>query len=180
MNMNIDPIFENPCFNWAVHLSPEEYAKYKPMFGEPIGPVDALIEKHFTCAPSDNITLTMLLLIDDDQPLSACAKFSLHDDKDDVTLTVSKEDGAIDDRLSIEYHGVLYSAWFTKPESATIYVHQRPVNVSFECPGCQHDVDVAYDDFCAEHGDPPDWQFDTITCPNCGQKITIENQDWDC
>ena len=93
-------------------------------------------------------------------------------------LCHSEVGGELDEPLELEQDGIHYVVSFVKPEDATAYVHQTPVDVSIDCPSCEENITISYDDFCAEHGDPPDWQYDAITCPRCGQTLIIDSQDW--
>lgn len=98
--------------------------------------------------------------------------------KNGSELCHSEVGGELDEPLELEQNGVRYVVQFVKPEDTTAYVHQKPVDVSIDCPACEENITIDYDDFCAEHGDPPDWQFDTVVCPRCGQKMIIDYQDW--
>lgn len=68
---------------------------------------------------------------------------------------------------------------YDHPERIQVVVKQKPYAVGIQCPHCEHDMEFDYDDFCAIHGDPPDWYTETVTCPECGAEMTIDDQEWD-
>lgn len=59
-----------------------------------------------------------------------------------------------------------------------ISVIQRPIEVRFECPHCEEEIDKSYKDFCSEIGEPCDWEHTKIYCTSCGKAIVINNVDW--
>lgn len=63
-------------------------------------------------------------------------------------------------------------------EKVTVKVVQRPVHVDYECPHCEEEIEIPYNDFCDEVGDPCDWVYSKITCPECEKTIEIESDDW--
>lgn len=48
------------------------------------------------------------------------------------------------------------------------YINMRPYAISFECPHCEYDVTVNWDDLDAPEYWGDDWG--EIDCPNCGKK----------
>lgn len=67
----------------------------------------------------------------------------------------------------------------SKNETSRAYVEQQPVGVSVACPYCDHTTHYDYDDFCLEHGDPPDWDGEPVTCEHCNRTFEIDGQEWD-
>ena len=63
-------------------------------------------------------------------------------------------------------------------ESTEAIVLQMPYMVRLLCPFCEHENEYGYEEFCATHGDPPDWDYEYIDCEECGQRFQIDGQDW--
>lgn len=82
----------------------------------------------------------------------------------------------IDEPIEFEIGNDTYTISIKMPEDTTIYVNQRPVDISYHCPTCEYDGNIMYDDFCTDHGEPCDWS--RFECENCGQVIEIDNQEW--
>lgn len=98
--------------------------------------------------------------------------------KDGKEICRSNKGKNLIDELTLKHDGIEYCVKFMVPQRTTAYVHQQPVDVSIDCEFCEENITISYEDFCAEHGDPADWNYETIMCPRCGAKLTIENQDW--
>ena len=50
--------------------------------------------------------------------------------------------------------------------------------VTFECPHCKTEVVEKYGDFCIEVGEPCDWKYSKIECPECEKELEIDNAEW--
>lgn len=52
---------------------------------------------------------------------------------------------------------------------------QAPSDLDYTCPWCEERIIQDFEDFLDEQGlawsDFPDWQYEYITCPRCGEKI---------
>jgi hypothetical protein len=66
-----------------------------------------------------------------------------------------------------------------KIKEVDITVKQIPVSVGFDCPHCEEEIKIDYQEFCGDVGDPGNWPCSEIDCPGCGKKIKIDNIDWD-
>lgn len=60
-----------------------------------------------------------------------------------------------------------------------VQVNQRPVSVQLTCDECDHEHEKTFDDFCLEHGSPPDWNGQNWKCTECGNVNLIDGQSWD-
>lgn len=60
-----------------------------------------------------------------------------------------------------------------------ISIRQTPVSANYECPHCEEEIEIDYQDFCNDVGEQCDWQYTDIECPNCGKTIEIDSVDWD-
>ena len=60
---------------------------------------------------------------------------------------------------------------------------QAPVKVDYTCPWCEEDITQDFDDFLDDQGlswsDFSDWQYEYITCPECGEKIENVSYEFD-
>ena len=60
-----------------------------------------------------------------------------------------------------------------------IRVIQRPVSIKFDCPHCEEEICIKYSEFIDIAGDPCDWPYTSIGCPECGGLVKIDNVEWD-
>lgn len=60
-----------------------------------------------------------------------------------------------------------------------IVVIQEPKWVEFECPHCKSDIDITYKRFCDLAGEPCDWRYTKISCPECDKSVEIRQADWE-
>jgi len=65
-----------------------------------------------------------------------------------------------------------------KYKKVEIQVHMKPTHISFECPHCENDIEIKYDDFCDMVGEPCDWTYSVFECPECGESVEINSVDW--
>lgn len=84
----------------------------------------------------------------------------------------------LDETLRLTHDNITYIVNFTKTMNQTVYVNQKPINVTFTCPTCEKMTHIEYDKFEADHGEPSNWPFSVLTCPHCGQRLEINNQEW--
>lgn len=84
----------------------------------------------------------------------------------------------LDETLRLTHDNITYIVNFTKTMNQTVYVNQKPITVTFTCPTCEKVTHVEYDKFEADHGEPSNWPFSVLTCPYCGQRLEINNQEW--
>lgn len=84
----------------------------------------------------------------------------------------------LDETLRLTHDNITYIVNFTKTMNQTVYVNQKPINVTFTCPACEKMTHIEYDKFEADHGEPSNWPFSVLTCPHCGQRLEINNQEW--
>jgi len=59
-----------------------------------------------------------------------------------------------------------------------ISVITKPISIQFECPYCDSEVTIDYDDFESEVGECCDWPYSKIKCPECEKVLEIDNIDW--
>lgn len=64
-------------------------------------------------------------------------------------------------------------------KSADIRIRSVWVGVCFDCPHCEAEVEIDYDDFVKEQGSDflEDWCL--VTCPECGEEISIAQREVD-
>jgi len=62
---------------------------------------------------------------------------------------------------------------------SNLHVSQIPVKVSWECPHCGMKNELPYIEFCAEFGEPCDWEYTKATCPRCRETYCLGGQEWD-
>lgn len=64
---------------------------------------------------------------------------------------------------------------------ADVRIIQRPIEVRIECPHCDEDIEVNYDEFIDFIGSdyPGDWGGQIIKCPRCEKEIEIDDIEWD-
>jgi predicted RNA-binding Zn-ribbon protein involved in translation (DUF1610 family) len=60
-----------------------------------------------------------------------------------------------------------------------LVVVQVPKYVEYECPHCEEEIEIDYNEFCDFVGEPPDWSCSRIKCPNCNKELKIDNVEWD-
>lgn len=64
-----------------------------------------------------------------------------------------------------------------KLKSVHVTVLQVPADLYFECPNCDSEVEINYDDYTDKHGSyPGEWY--TITCTECKSDFNIEDVEW--
>lgn len=144
---------------WTINMPESEFTKEPHSFSRLL-PGNMELNAQI-CSDNDDTCRTELILF-----------------KDGKEICRSNKGECLTDELTLEHDGIEYWAEFMFPQHTTAYVHQQPVDVSIDCEFCQENILIPYEDFCAEHGDPPDWNYETIICPRCGAKLTIEKQDW--
>ena len=66
-----------------------------------------------------------------------------------------------------------------KMKYSDLYVSQMPTSVTWECPHCGMENELSYTEFCAEYGEPYDWEYTKATCPRCGETYCLGNQEWE-
>lgn len=62
-----------------------------------------------------------------------------------------------------------------------VTIECAPVIVRFECPYCNGDVDIKYNDFLNDMPNdyPGDWGEKTINCPLCKKELKIGAVEWE-
>lgn len=62
-----------------------------------------------------------------------------------------------------------------------VRIIRRPSEVEIECPHCNEDIEVKYDNFVDFIGSdyPGDWGGQIIECPRCEKEIEIDDIEWD-
>ena len=65
-----------------------------------------------------------------------------------------------------------------KMKYSDLYVSQMPTGVAWECPHCGMENELSYTEFCAEYGEPCDWEYTKVICPRCGETYCLGNQEW--
>jgi len=58
-------------------------------------------------------------------------------------------------------------------------VEMRAVKVHFECTNCKQDIEMEYSDFCGDIGEPCDWRYSKLECPECEEEMEINDAEWD-
>lgn len=59
-----------------------------------------------------------------------------------------------------------------------VQVLQVPTNTLITCPKCYEDIEFTYSEFCDQFGEPCDWNFNKLKCPECGEELEIQGADW--
>lgn len=67
----------------------------------------------------------------------------------------------------------------TKMKYSDLFVSQMPTSVAWECPHCGMENELSYTEFCAEFGEPYDWEYTKATCSRCGETYCFSNQEWE-
>ena len=62
-------------------------------------------------------------------------------------------------------------------DKTDFYINMRPYAISFECPHCEYDVTVNWNNLDAPEYWGDDWR--EIDCPNCGKTVLLGNYDID-
>jgi hypothetical protein len=62
--------------------------------------------------------------------------------------------------------------------SACIEVITIPSHISLTCPHCDEELEISYVNFCDMAGEPCDWRYSSIDCPECEKPIKIDSVDW--
>lgn len=60
-------------------------------------------------------------------------------------------------------------------ENTDFYINQKPVSITFECPHCDYDVTVDWDDLDVPEYWGDDWG--EIDCPHCGKVVSLGDYD---
>ena len=62
-----------------------------------------------------------------------------------------------------------------------ITVISRPSYITIECPYCEEEININYNDFLGmmTHYYYEDWIDEVIKCPECGKEVTIGSVEWD-
>jgi hypothetical protein len=66
-----------------------------------------------------------------------------------------------------------------KPKEVDIRIIQQPIEVRFECPECEEDIEISFSDFEDMAGEYCNWEYTEIECPGCTKKLKINYVDWD-
>ena len=61
----------------------------------------------------------------------------------------------------------------------TVQVNTRPTSVSYNCPNCEEDIEIDYNDFENEVGEYCDWCYSKIRCPECDSELEVDGSEWD-
>ena len=62
--------------------------------------------------------------------------------------------------------------------SASIEVITVPRHISLTCQHCDEELEIEYKNFCDMAGEPCDWSYSSIDCPECEKSIEIDGVDW--
>jgi hypothetical protein len=62
--------------------------------------------------------------------------------------------------------------------SASIEVITVPRHISLTCPHCDEELEILYNDFCEMVGEPCDWKYSALDCPECEKSIETDSVDW--
>lgn len=61
-----------------------------------------------------------------------------------------------------------------------IEIISMPQYVKFECPECEYNIVITYEEFKDMCGsDPYEWEGQTLTCPDCYVDLEIHKYNWD-
>ncbi|EGT3619834.1 hypothetical protein FJ641_10575 [Clostridium perfringens] len=62
----------------------------------------------------------------------------------------------------------------------TITIIQRPTDIRVDCPNCDCEIEISYNDFedLMHSIYPCDWIGKKIKCPNCKKEIEIDDYEW--
>lgn len=63
----------------------------------------------------------------------------------------------------------------------TITIIQRPTDIRVDCPRCDYEIEISYNDFedLMHSIYPCDWIGKKIKCPSCKKEIEIDDYEWD-
>lgn len=53
------------------------------------------------------------------------------------------------------------------------------VAVHFECPHCEAEAEIDYDEFVKEQGSDFFEDWSTVMCPECGEELSIYEKEFD-
>lgn len=62
---------------------------------------------------------------------------------------------------------------------AEITVLQTPVSVELTCDNCEEEIAFDYSEFIEKYGEPCDWDYIHITCPECGHINNVDSWTFD-
>lgn len=57
------------------------------------------------------------------------------------------------------------------------YINQKPVSITFECPHCDYDVIIDWDNLDVPDSWSDDWG--EVECPHCGKTVLLGDYDMD-
>lgn len=63
-------------------------------------------------------------------------------------------------------------------EKIQLHVETIPAYIRYECPHCGIETAIPYKEFIDEHGQPCDWNYDAVTCAECGKKYEIDGWEF--
>ena len=63
-------------------------------------------------------------------------------------------------------------------KKASIEVITVPSHILLACPYCDEEMKIRYTDFCDIAGEPCDWAYSSIDCPECQKSIDVDTVDW--
>lgn len=55
---------------------------------------------------------------------------------------------------------------------------QKPVAVQYECPHCESEFEIEYEELCDKLGEVCDWSFEKFDCPKCGEQLEVDSIEW--
>jgi hypothetical protein len=62
--------------------------------------------------------------------------------------------------------------------SASVEVVTVPRHILLTCPHCDEELEILYNDFCEMVGEPCDWAYSSLDCPQCEKSIDFDAVDW--
>lgn len=52
-------------------------------------------------------------------------------------------------------------------------------HIAVNCPHCDEDLEISYNDFVDMAGECCDWAYSSIDCHECNENIKVNTIDWD-
>lgn len=65
--------------------------------------------------------------------------------------------------------------------SVDITIVRTPRYVTFDCPYCDEEIEMDYDEFTdfMMEDNPSEWEYEPFFCPKCYEELEVGDIDWD-
>ena len=64
-----------------------------------------------------------------------------------------------------------------KDKRVDFHINVKPVSIDFECPHCNYEIDISWDDLHVPEYWGDDWG--EVDCPECGKSVRLGDYDYD-